>query len=298
MKKVKFRFPTIRENAESASIYEDTLRAMRELGIITKAQMVSRLRQAGIFTSEMQTQLDNIEGGDIFKYPPIKSFESKDEDNRFIEKCLVEIISGERSLTITQLNEPSESFKEYDEYRRLSSIKASYMQYTAEGLAEKKRLDYLISRCTFNADTDKPLWDNIENFYNFDKSLFISILSGKFLEFIGGFNQTLVRKISRHPIWRTKWLSATKLGSPIFSGNVSEWDVNKTYLCYWSNFLDNVYSSMEPPEDFIVKNDKLIDGWLEAKHRESKSGNRIDSSPGTDTTRAIFRPNINPIKKN
>lgn len=299
MREIVFRFPNLEENLRSNSIYEEVYEKCIKAGIITKNKIMVYLSKYEILTPDMQKQMDNIEGGDFFKYPSIPNFEDKTDENRFIEKAVVEVITGERKIQVTDLlkSEEDERSKipEYQEYRVLSSAKSTHMRHTAEALADQARMQYLMWTCSYDAETKNRIWESFEQFKKSRNKLLILALTSKFTDFVAGLNQTIIRKISRHALWRTKWISATKTGAPIFRGYVAEWDTNKSFLCYWSNFLDNIYSSVEPPEEFIVNDDRLLDAWVEAKFREHKKG--TSSNSNEEGVRAVFKTKVNPIAK-
>lgn len=295
MKRIKLRFPTIDENYEASKVYDEALEIAKEAGLQTKNQIASHLRRLEIFTLDMQKELDDIEGGDLFKYPGLPSFDSPEDEAKFIERSLIEVIKGERVYTSKELLRPLERKTYIDRYRELIEIRSKYMQHSCEVFAEKAKLEHLIAKCSYNADTGYRIWKDPKSLKDSKNYILYIAISSKFTDFISGLNQSVLRKLARHPLWRTKWLSATKIGSPIFNGNVSEWDTNKSYLCYWSNFLDNIMSSAEPPEPHIVEDDRLLDAWLETKNREAKKGSRTNDKD--DVTRAIFKPKVNPVRK-
>ena len=117
------------------------------------------------------------------------------------------------------------------------------------------------------------------------------------MEFFAGLPVSTMRFMARHAMWRTKWISASKLGQQVFNGNISEWDINKSYLCYWSNFYDNIYNAHEPPDEKTIENDEFLDNWLKAKERERKSG-KSSAPSDKDTTQYFFNGmKVNPVKK-
>ncbi len=297
MYKIKIRFPTMEDSYDASRIYEVSLSKYKNLGLMSKNQMSSRLRKDGIFTLDMQKRVDAIETSDLMRYPPLPKFDSQDQENRYIERCIIEITKGERIYDLEQIYEPLPSIEELKEYRELINLKYTYLQYTYESLAEKDKIDRLLVGCCYNADTDEKLWNTLEDLKISTQTYFIMSLTGKVLDFISGFNQTVLRNISRNHMWRTRWVSASKIGNPLFKGEIIDWDTNKVLLCYWSNLLDNVYGGSEVPEEFILKNDRLLDSWLEAKSRERKNGNTPEVE-GKDTVRAIFNGvKVNPHKK-
>jgi len=64
------------------------------------------------------------------------------------------------------------------------------------------------------------------------------------------------------------WRACKSTGSPLFDGPVSEWDVNKVRLVYWSSLYDSVYESPDRPPQYIIDDNKLLDEWFEAQTEE------------------------------
>ena len=71
--------------------------------------------------------------------------------------------------------------------------------------------------------------------------------------------------------WKIKWSAAKKVGNPLFAGEVYTWDVNKTFLCYWSNVLDSVYEDPDCPPDKIIQDDEKLDTWLDIRSAKRDS---------------------------
>ncbi len=298
--KFEFRFPTLEDNFEAQEIYFKEYEKAKEKGVLTKEQMAFYLKKYEIFTAAMDIEFANLEADDFFKYPPMPVFDHKDLENRYIEKCVTEIVRGIKVLSMEDLLSPrkkEEKNPSYLEYRELNSIKHSYMKFTCEGLAESRRLNYLVSRCVFNPDTKKHFWKSHAELLKEKNNLFISLLSGKLIEFWTGFNSTIMRHIARHSIWRTRWIGATKLSCPLFAGNITEWDINKTFLVYWSNFYDNIYANVDDLDDYTIKNDKFLDHYLENRHREKKNNQSLEGKEGIKGHFQNIKVNPLPPKK-
>lgn len=299
--KFEFRFPTLEDNFEAQEIYFKTYELAKEQGVFTKEEMGFWLKKYEVFTNDMENRLGSLEQDDFFKYPAIPSFPQKDMKNRFIEKCITEIIRGIKIISLDDLlvaQTKKETNNNYLEYRELNNLRYGYMRFTCEGLAESKRINYLVSKCIFNANTKLLYWPDFERFLKEQNHLFLSLLTSRLIEFWTGFNQSIIREIARHSIWRTRWIGATKLGCPLFSGNISEWDVNKTFLVYWSNFYDNIYANLsDEVEDHVIKNDKFLDAFLESRHRDRKNNTGGDNSQKEGIRGVFTGTHINPIKK-
>lgn len=299
--KIEFRFPDLDDNYDAQELYFKIYQECKDAGIFTKDEMNFQLKKNEIFNSKMEARVESLEGDDYFKYPSLPSFPHKEMESRFIEKCIIEITKGTKVISVgDELRKKIEQIdnKAYSEHKELISLKHKFLRYTCEGIADVKRTTFLLQRCTFFPGTKNRFWETLEELEKEKNHLFVGFLSGKMMEFWTGFNSTIMRYISRHAIWRTRWIGATKLGCPLFSGNISEWDVNKTFLVYWSNFYDNIYSNLDDLEDHVIKNDKVLDAYLEAKARDRKRGGSSTNESDREGTRGIFtNVQVNPVNK-
>lgn len=299
MNTIVFRFPNIEDAYKASQIYEDRLEALLEDGV-PESQVVFKLADDyALFPKTDVARLEELQSYPMFKYPLLPEFKTDTQQYKFLEKCLVETIIGERRLKLEDLFY-SETIPprdiEYPEYVELNSRKASVLRHTAENYAEQEKADYLTYRCSFNGDTGKRVWSSYRAYKQEKNVLLTKLVQLRCMEFLGGHNSTILRRLARHPMWRSKWISATKTGAPIFRGVITEWNINQTLLSYWSNFYDSIYASYEPPENFIVDRDDLLDAWLESKETESKRNSTKETDDGE--FRATFtKHKVLPVKK-
>ena len=298
MQTVKFRFPTVEESLVASNYYDARLNLYKKEGVITKKQLLFYLNKYEIFTSDHQKELERIEGVPKIKYAKPFAGLNEEELAKEVEKTVAEIVCGVKSVNLleflTQKEEKKEKDPDVKRLTELTNLKDSYLKNTAESLAEKDRIYRLIQFCSYNGDSNKRVWENwniFENERNKKFQILIVSLGGTFLSAI---KQNKIRRIARHHVWRSKWISATKTGSTLFNGPVAEWDPNKTFLAYWSNFYDNVYQAYEAPEEFIIEDDELLDNWLAKKMREAKEK---ETKTGEQGDVGIFRTKVNSGKK-
>lgn len=293
---IKIRFPGAEEILDINNTYYNSYKECRSLGILAKKEIEEYIISNNLFTEQEEEALLNIEGGPASKYRKIRTFEDESMERRFLESKMIEIMLGYRIIDLRNLNtEPDmQDIPEDSIHRDISSKKSTYTKYSAEAIAEVNKNYKLVYYCCFDRNTDKRIWDSFEEFMNEKNRLAVIVILREVCSFFSGFHQTVLRKIARNVMWRTKWISATKTGSPIFPGNVGEWDMNKSMLCYWSNFYDSVYAGHERPEEYVINDDEFLDNWLENK---SKGAGAAQESPDKDTIRGVFKPKINPIKK-
>lgn len=288
---IKISFPSNEEILYLNKYHKKRTKELVDAGIPNRDQMEQYLTQENIITKQEFETLFNIENGSSFKYRKI----SLDEDslNNFVENQILEILLGFRILSENDTQyEIFESLPEDDVYYPLLLKKSKFFKNTCEYIVEKEKKLILTYFCCRDFNTGKRLWPSLEEFLNQRISSETISLGREVSSFLNGINNTILRKIARHPMWRTRWISATKTSTSLFSGNVSDWDQNKLMLCYWSNFYDTIYSGPDRPEDSIIEDDELLDNWLESKNKESNA-----PDPSKDTHRGIFKVKVNPIKK-
>lgn len=70
--------------------------------------------------------------------------------------------------------------------------------------------------------------------------------------------------------WRARWEVAKTTGTPVFPGTVSEWDINKVSLTWWSRFYDNIFEHPERPPMEIIEDNKKLDKWIEEQTKKQE----------------------------
>ena len=63
--------------------------------------------------------------------------------------------------------------------------------------------------------------------------------------------------------------------------STSSWVLNEAAHC-------NSWKPDYETEEWIIENDRMLDGWLESKHRDNQKGR--SSNSGEDTDKLIFKP--------
>lgn len=294
MQQIKISFPKNDALLFINSYYSRRFNELRSIGVLTKTELEFWMEQEQFFTKEESTLLFNTENSNLAKYNKLKEFESKHLDNNFIENRILEVILGYRLIDGDYYEESGLESKPFNkEYYDLLVKKNKILKTSCEYIIEMERR-YLLTYFCCSDYNGKKLWKSPEDILNSQLSKELKTLTNAVTSFLSGMEQTILRKIARHPMWRTRWISATKTGATLFNGNISEWDSNKLMLCYWSNFYDNIYSGYEIPEDFIVNDDEMLDNWLEAK---SKERGKAQADPNSDTMRGVFKVKVNPIQK-
>ncbi len=113
-----------------------------------------------------------------------------------------------------------------------------------------------------------------------------------------------IRRLARSNAWRFQWQAGKGLGG-LFGRPIIELDPEQQAIVYWSQVYDNVYESMDRPEDSVIENDDELDAWFEAQARkrkveqiaEGKDVGGVKLSSNMSRHGEIFivaNPNVNP----
>lgn len=283
----------------ASEVYQDALEEAESFGLLPTESILKLAEKHALFSTQERVEYEQLEIHPMMRYPPLGEFYNDAMKNKFLEKTLTEIILGSRTLRAEDIYFSAEVRPKELEYARFSELnnkKAYMIRHSIEHHAEQRKADVLTQLCSYNGDNGKRVWSTFEAFKNETDIPKMRVVQVRCLEFLGGFNSTTLRYLARHPMWRSKWVSATKTGSPIFKGYICEWSINQTLLSYWSNFYDSIYSAYDPPENFIVEKDELMDRWLENKSSEIKR--KQETSDNDDGIKAHFtKHQVMPVKK-
>lgn len=304
---VKFKMLSNRDTILVRRAYSSEYKTAKEAGLYTEKEMLGFTSRNDLYTGDAEEQYEMIQGGHLFKYPHVSELAGDDEveKSNFLEDILLCIIYGERTVSGDELIQLFDNRNEdrgtgdWTLFDQLANIRSTYVNHTCERFADSRKNKYMLYLCCYNPDTDERIWDSMEELEESLSTSEYNILVYGMLKTLN-MNVTTMRRLARSPMWRSRWITATKTGQNIFEGEITNWDINKVYLCYWSNFYDNVYESPERPEEFIMKDDEMLDNYLEQKSNErenEKKGATSHNLSGGDTDVARFKVKVNPIKK-
>lgn len=178
-----------------------------------------------------------------------------------------------------------EAFRVYFDSSRLSTVKSSIEKnekaqlqmlmkknqlthMTCESIATQAQWLWIIEHSTFcAAKKTKYDWSVISprhamNFYD-DNSI----------------SSKEIRSIARSNTWRQMWVVGKKIGN-LFNRSSIDMTKEQLTLCSFSVMYDNVYDSVDCPNDKIIQDDDCLDGWFidqKNKSEESKKQNKANS---------------------
>lgn len=172
---------------------------------------------------------------------------------------------------------------------RLSGIKNEFRNNTLEGYAEAIKSEFIICNTLYCDNKrifdDNSIKSNNKIAYDFFNSLVQKIYQNT-------ISNSDIRELSRSSLWRTFWNSNKE---NIFPGAVSEWTDDQRSLVNYSRMYDNVYENPDCPDDKVIEDDDILDGWFifqkkkrdrEKKQANSKSFNSRNSK--LDSAQEVF----------
>lgn len=80
----------------------------------------------------------------------------------------------------------------------------------------------------------------------------------------------IIRELAKRPEMRMMFSVAKSSDTPLFDGPVSEWNILQQRLVYWLSFYSNIEGAYERPPARILKNDSMLDNWVQEKAREAE----------------------------
>jgi len=141
--------------------------------------------------------------------------------------------------------------KQVDLHRK----KHVYDHTSCQGVASYARSCWIIENCTTD-EKNKPY-----NFSGYSISQVLGDYQSSMLE------EHEVRELARSDPWRSIWSSSKKEGTLFGKNGISLTDEQK-HLIMWSSMYDNIAESPEAPQDDVLEDDDMLDGWLLMQRRE------------------------------
>ena len=239
--------PSPAQKLRSEELFQDFLYRAQLMGVITDEEMKQYLVQQGIWNILYDTELKEAGARlDNIKVSMYNNYE------RF------------RSRTVDSLRKQLKKLK--NRINELYNIRVSYTDFTCEGIAEKCAVEYLIGCNIIDCDGNR-----------------INIFDGSF-KYFDVFVRTYmqnkptdqqIRTLAKSPQWRSIW-GSSKGEAGIFGVPATQLSDEQRGLIAWSKLYDSVYDSMECPDDKVIEDDDLLDGWLIVQHRKQRENRKKD----------------------
>lgn len=141
--------------------------------------------------------------------------------------------------------------------------KQEFLSHTLEGYANSLKNEYIICQTLYQdsnlvfaqtPDNHSPSYSRFNSLIREIDNLIITTDKYKFL--------------ARSNMWKSYW-NANKYGD-LFSGSISDTTEEQRALINISRMYDNIYEHPECPDDKVIEDDDMLDGWMifQKKKRE------------------------------
>jgi len=146
-------------------------------------------------------------------------------------------------------------------YTEQINIRHSLDYLTIEGFAEMVRQQYIVMETLYH--NEEKVWDSIDDV---DFSLLERIMAKK-IEYSISIED--IRDIARNDPWKTYW--SINKGNPFPQNKSFVLSEEQKSLILFSRMYDSAYEHPDCPNDSVIQDDDLFDGWMVFIRRENES---------------------------
>jgi hypothetical protein len=231
-------------------------------GVFSEKQMVELLIKNGIWSEQEERELslasaksDSIKEEMYIRY---ESFQSKyvDKLRQSLQKLRIKI---------------GELFKK----------RHSYDIYTSAGLAAMYQLHFHLLNNTF-------LENGIKLADNNPTEIYIRALAEDYITTKP--DDVFIRQISKLDMWKSIWHSSKGCGSIFGIPSINLSDEQRS-LIGWSSLYDAIAEAIDVPDEKVLKDDDLLDGWLIVQHKKREEDKKKkDGESGGPGNKEVFIP--------
>jgi hypothetical protein len=247
----------------SSETYEEYYKKAESEGIFTKDGILELMINSGLWGLNEEDELQ--------KTP------------KTIDKLKVQLYENYSAFKSKQVERIRRQLKKYRKrYLQLLEKKNKYDTYTCEGIAFIYQLHSILSSHTFDEfgqtiDTLSLSHEEASQLIGFYNSSFLS--------------EESIRKLARNSEWRMIWSAGKHEGSTfgISSCQLTEEQIS---IITWSKLYDNISEHPEPPDEHVINDDDMLDGWLitQDNKRKSERSKKQGNDGGGPGRRETFIP--------
>ena len=252
---ILFRCPTSEEVLQSRCVRISELREAKEEGLPSMEDIDSLLESKSLVPEQDDNKLSDL------------------QDKMEAQKKILQLtkIAGRRA-PIQEVIRKLEV--DIDELRAKGE---AYYYLSQERKADEGALLYLTWAGSYST-TGEKYWKTFEDF---QKETNLSVRDAIRIEFIGfnrGLPSSTIRFLSRHNLWRVRYVAALKTGGSLFCRDLSDLTPDQLGLLYWSNYYQSIYEMMpdERPDDDVIADDEALDTYME-KYAKARDRERNES---------------------
>ncbi len=227
--------PTSEIKYEAEEVYQEALEEAEIDEMCTEQDIVKMLVERGLWNNDKELMLEGI---------------PKQIDTLKVQLFELTFKSNERKTIRRQL----ELLRK--EYEKLFVERHGYDQFTRHGYANLSKNYFIIANTLYyNEQKVNPITDDLLN------NIFGYINTNR-------INENTFRELARTDPWRSMW-SISK--SEVFGCPSSCFTEEQKSICLWSRMYDNVYEHSDCPNESIINDDDMLDGWFIAQRRKREA---------------------------
>lgn len=256
-----YRNPSRKSRFFAHQIYQEAYREAKFLPLETLDQIETKLNKMQLWSRQDSTKL----------------FEIEEDINLQKKKYFNERLKTEKTkankFTLDKLKE---------EHIKLLNRRHQLDHMTCEYIANTAKIRFLTG-CGLYVNKKRYWTDPINDFKKPDKLIDFVMLEINNLT----PHELQVRRVARSGYWRSIWYSK---GDSLFGTPRADYTPLQKNLVSWSIFYDNIAESSECPENFVIENDDMLDGWvlIQKDKRRSQEKGRLAESLANGRDGEIF----------
>ena len=239
---------TLEQELEASEIYNKSYDRSLSEEIMTTDEMEGWMYEAGIWDHNDAAEVKLLE-----------------QDIESSKEKIYEARNDKRSVAIIRAKLRSLESKLAEK----NSKKHTFFSNTCEGLAESERINWLVSQATFK--NNKP--------YDFEEYSLDFVLSRWHQAVLSEHD---IRDLVLNDPWRSLWNIRENAKIALFKDlDKFELTHNQKHILVWSQIYDNIQESPEAPQDNVIKDHDMLDGWFISQNKKrarEKSQSEFDKS--------------------
>jgi hypothetical protein len=236
--KLEIRPLTIEQELESNYIFKSAFESSLADEIMTEYEVKVWMNESGLWTLEHETKLEGMK--------------------QDLEKLKTEIYNNRHE---TKLREKLRRYIRGCEkaLATISREKSQYFHNTREGYALSEKVSWIIQNTTYH--NNKP--------YDFQE-ISINYVIDEWQKSI--LSESNIRELAREEPWKSLWSIRENSQIKLFNNSANEeLTINQKNIVIWSQIYDNIQESLDCPNEDVIKDDDLLDGWFIIQNRKRKA---------------------------
>jgi hypothetical protein len=213
-------------------IYYDTISDEKYNGWLRESNLINLLIHYGYWTPFTENLIKDL--------------------NKQVDKTKISLYENRlNSKMVTSIRKQLKQL--YNQLDKILSQKQELYQHTLEGYANSIRNEYILCNCLLDEKNNKVLSFNSNSSY----ILFNGLVAASNEKMI---TVSQLRELARDNLWKSIW-NCNK-SNPFGEKGAIYLSDDQRGLINFSIMYDSVYDHTECPEDFVIDDDDMLDGWI------------------------------------